>query len=274
MKMVVDLPETSHLEPGTVFHTFGYPEPEIFGFLYVHPGRVASVGIFLPSWLRSPMRNTYRYLQHYLLHPYIWQHLQGGRLRSWGAKSLQESGRRGEPFLVGEGYARIGEGSGSTNVLTGSSVDEAWTTGIQLAEAVMELLQAGKPLDQANLEATYVARRRTSWVAEEASVAEKARDGFHRGMIPGLFGMAISGFTSGRLAVDGEPRLLRDYYRGIIPNQELDHILEEYRSRGVSCSSADGTLWLARDPLRRPIAGLAPGRAPHRGQSPGARRLR
>ena len=50
MKMVVDLPETSSLEPGTVFHTFGYPEPEIFGFLYVHPERVASVGIFVPSW--------------------------------------------------------------------------------------------------------------------------------------------------------------------------------------------------------------------------------
>ena len=38
MKMVVDLPEDTDLEPGTVFHTFGYPEPEIFGFLYVHPG--------------------------------------------------------------------------------------------------------------------------------------------------------------------------------------------------------------------------------------------
>jgi electron-transferring-flavoprotein dehydrogenase len=56
--------------------------------------------------------------------------LKGGRLRSWGAKSLQESGKRGEPFLAGDGYARIGEGSGSTNVLTGSGVDEAWTTGI------------------------------------------------------------------------------------------------------------------------------------------------
>ena len=35
------------------------------------------------------------------------------------------AGKRGEPFLAGEGYARIGECSGSTNVLTGSGVDEA-----------------------------------------------------------------------------------------------------------------------------------------------------
>src|SRR5208337_15848 len=128
MKMVIELREDSGLEAGTVLHTFGFPEPEIFGFLYVHPDRLASVGIFIPSWFRSPVRTAYRYLQHFVLHPYLWRHLQGGTLNSWGAKSLQESGRRGEPFLVGDGYARIGEGSGSTNVLSGSGVDEAWTT--------------------------------------------------------------------------------------------------------------------------------------------------
>ena len=116
------------------------------------PDRVASVGIFVPSWFDSPVRTSYRYLQHCMLHPYLWRYLKGGKLRSWGAKSLQESGKRGEPLLAGDGYARIGEGSGSTNVLTGSGVDEAWTTGAQLAEAVLELLQAGKPFTRENLE--------------------------------------------------------------------------------------------------------------------------
>jgi electron-transferring-flavoprotein dehydrogenase len=125
-----------------VLHTLGYPEPEIFGFLYVHPERVASLGIFVPSWFDSPVRTSYRYLQHWMLHPYLWRHLEGSKLRSWGAKSLGESGRRGEPHLVGNGYARIGEGSGSTNVLTGSGVDEAWTTGTLLAESVLQLLKA------------------------------------------------------------------------------------------------------------------------------------
>ncbi len=39
MKFVIELPEDSTLKAGTVWHTFGYPEPEIFGFLYVHPDR-------------------------------------------------------------------------------------------------------------------------------------------------------------------------------------------------------------------------------------------
>jgi electron-transferring-flavoprotein dehydrogenase len=139
MKMVIELPQDTTLEPGTVWHTFGYPEPEIFGFLYVHPERLVSVGIFVPSWMGDPSRTAYRYLQHYIQHPAIWKYLKGGVLRSWGAKSLQESGKRGEPFLTGDGYARIGEGSGSTNMLTGSGVDEAWMTGVQLAESGQHL---------------------------------------------------------------------------------------------------------------------------------------
>ncbi len=66
MKMVVDLPQDTSLIPGAVFHTFGYPEPEIFGFLYVHPGNVATVGIFVPSWFSNPLRTSYRYLQHFM----------------------------------------------------------------------------------------------------------------------------------------------------------------------------------------------------------------
>ncbi|MCK4537006.1 MAG: hypothetical protein KAT93_08335, partial [Desulfuromonadales bacterium] len=97
MKVVVELPEDCTLQPGFVLHTLGYPEPEIFGFLYVYPDRIAALGIFVPSWLDSPVRSSYRLLQHWMQHPAIWKHLKGGTLRSWGAKSLQESGQRGEP---------------------------------------------------------------------------------------------------------------------------------------------------------------------------------
>ena len=81
-------------------------------------------------------------------------------------------------------------------MLTGSGVDEAWTTGVQLAEAVLELLKAGKPFTQENLDETYVVRRRASWV-RRGPLAEKARDGFHRGMLPRMLGMAMAGFTNG-----------------------------------------------------------------------------
>ncbi len=245
MKFVVDLPENTVLKPGTVLHTFGYPEPEIFGFLYVHPDRVASLGIFVPSWFNSPVRTAYRYLQHWMLHPYLWRFLQGGKLRSWGAKTLGESGRRGEPRLAGDGYARIGEGSGSTNVLTGSGVDEAWATGTQLAGAVLELLKAKKPFTKQNLEETYVARRRASWVEAEARVAEKSRDGFQQGVVRGLMGMALAGLTKGQFTLGSEPvppwkRIpsLESYYAGRVSREDIAKLRDECKAMNTSLHDA------------------------------------
>jgi len=241
MKMVVELREDSGLQPGTVLHTLGFPEPEIFGFLYVHPERLASVGIFIPSWLRSPVRTAYRYLQHFMLHPYLWRHLQGGTLKSWGAKSLQESGRHGEPFLVGNGYARIGEGSGSTNVLAGSGVDEAWTTGVQLAEAVIELLEQKKPFTRENLEWTYVRRRRDSWVERESKIAADSRNGFEKGVLTGLIGMALAGFTRGAISVAARKRpvpastsALETIYKSRISKLELKRLVQESASSSTA----------------------------------------
>jgi electron-transferring-flavoprotein dehydrogenase len=245
MKFVVDLPEDTPLKPGTVLHTFGYPEPEIFGFLYVHPGRVASLGIFVPSWFDSPVRTAYRYLQHWMTHPYLWRFLKGGKLRSWGAKTLGESGRRGEPQLAADGCARIGEGSGTTNVLTGSGVDEAWATGTQLADAVLELLKAKKPFTKENLEATYVRRRRESWLEQESRAAEKSRDGFQHGVVTGMIGMALAGLSGGRLALPGGSKrpweripALEEYYRGRIPADEARKIRDDCYARGVSAHAA------------------------------------
>jgi len=245
MKVVLDLPPDTALRAGTVLHTVGFPEPEIFGFLYVHPEHVASAGIFVPSWFESPTRTGYRYLQHYLQHPALWRHLRGARLRSWGAKSLLESGRRGEPLLCGDGFARVGEGSGSTNVLTSSGVDEAFATGAQLAEGVIELLEAREPFTRENLQRAYVARRRSSWVEEEGRVAEKARDGFRRGVVPGLMGMALSGLSGGRLSLGEEAPHPADqvgtveaFYAGRIPAAELSRIRAECQARGTPLHDA------------------------------------
>ncbi|MFC1525428.1 4Fe-4S ferredoxin [Candidatus Latescibacterota bacterium] len=245
MKMVVDLPQECPLEAGTVIHTFGYPEPEIFGFLYVYPDNVASLGIFVPSWLDNPVRTGYRYLQHWMMHPRLWPYLEGGTLRSWGAKTIQESGRRGEPLLAGDGFARIGEGSGSTNVLTGSGVDEAWATGAQLAEAVIDLRREGKPFTRQNLEDTYVARRRASWVESEGRQAERARDGFQKGFLRGLIGMGLSGLTGGRLNLSGQIKRpheripsLEEFYRGLVSPEEIDAIRQLSEANGTNMHDA------------------------------------
>jgi electron-transferring-flavoprotein dehydrogenase len=250
MKFVVTLREDTPLKAGTVLHTLGYPEPEIFGFLYVLPERTASLGIFLQSWTKSPVRTAYRYLQHWMQHPYLWRYLKGAALRSWGAKSLQESGRRAEPFLAGDGYARIGEGSGSTNVLTNSGVDEAWTTGALLAEGVLELLAAKQPFTKEHLEKAYVARRRASGLDAESRAAEKARDGFAHGFLPGLVGMGLRGLTGGVLGIPGTPEpphahvaALEPFFRTRVPPEEVARIRADCDAKGQPLHDAFMDRW-------------------------------
>ncbi len=193
MKAVVQLPEKCELEPGTVLHTMGFPEPEIFGFMYVYPNRTAALGIFVSPWMDTPVRTTYRYLQHWMMHPYIWRHIEGGRLLSWGAKSIAESGVEGEPILCGDGFARIGEGSGTTDCLANAGVDEAWASGVMLANAVLRLLREGRDFTKENLEATYVADRRASALDRRLRRASGARNGFNKSFFWGMVGEGLRG---------------------------------------------------------------------------------
>ena len=124
-------------------------------------------------------------------------------------------------------------------------MDEAWATGAQLAEAVLELLKAKKPFTKENLEATYVQRRRASWVEQEARAAEKSRDGFQHGVLTGLIGMALAGLSGGRLACPANrcrpwERIpsLEDYYSGRIPPAEVRKIRDDCYARGVSAHAA------------------------------------
>ena len=226
-----------------MFHTFGYPEPEIFGFFYVHPDRVATVGIFVPSWFASPVRTSYRYLQHFMLHPYLWRYLEGGTLRSWGAKSLQESGKRGEPLLVGNGYRahrrRLRHHERADRLGRRRGLDHRRRNSPRRSS---NCCAQGKPFTRENLEATYVARRRASWVEKEGRIAEKARDGFHRGVIPGLArhgaGRADQRQILHRRRAPASFPALAEYYGRRIPASELDRILADCRAKGTSCHDA------------------------------------
>lgn len=224
MKAVVQLPDSCKLEPGTIIHTLGFPEPEIFGFFYVHPNRTASMGIFVAPWQDTPVRTTYRYLQHWMQHPYIWRHIEGGTLVSWGAKSIQESGTEGEPFLCGDGFVRIGEGSGTTDCLANAGVDEAWASGAMLARNVLRLLAEGRDFTKANLEGTYLAERRSSALDRRLKKATHARAGFNRSFFWGMAGEGLCGLTGGILN-------LGKVFKSVPPANRIPELSEAVKGR-------------------------------------------
>jgi electron-transferring-flavoprotein dehydrogenase len=62
-------------------------------------------------------------------------------------------------------------------------------------------------------------------VEKEARVAEKARDGFHRGVITGLLGMALAAFSKGKLSLGSARRrkqpTVGEFYRGRLSATEI-----------------------------------------------------
>ena len=116
--------------------------------------------------------------------------------------------------------------------------------GVQLAEGVLELLQAGKPFTRENLAQAYEARRRASWVEKEARVAEKSRDGFQRGVVTGLIGMALAAFSKGRLSLGSHPAKPANEHRvagGVLSRQaqrrgDRQHSSKSATSAALRCT--------------------------------------
>jgi electron-transferring-flavoprotein dehydrogenase len=110
---------------------------------------------------------------------------------------------------------------------------------------VIELAKAGKPFTKANLDATYVARRRASWVEQEAKVAEKARDGFNESFVRGLIGMGLSGMTRGLVNMPGRVRRAHErlpsierYFGDRIPLAEIREIRRQCQAAGLPLHDA------------------------------------
>ena len=118
-------------------------------------------------------------------------------------------------------------------------------TGVLLAEGVIDLLKKGEPFTQANLEAAYTNRRRKSWVETGSRKAQHARDGFRKGFVTGVLGMAVSGLTRGALNLktrSAHPREgipdLNQYYRDRISSEELQRIREECAKNAIPLHDA------------------------------------
>ena len=110
---------------------------------------------------------------------------------------------------------------------------------------MLELLKQGKPFTRENLEEAYVARRRASWVGKEAKVARKSRDGFQKGFLRGLYGMALAGYTKGALNWPAKPKKPQDrlptlekYFKGKLSPDEIEKLRAETQAKGLGLHDA------------------------------------
>ena len=192
-QVVTDL----NLRPGFVLHTLGYPELEVFGFIYVFAPHTACAGIMVSSTMEHPIRTVYPYWQTWLQHPRIAPLLKNAHLRSWGAKSLPENSLRFRPKLAGPGYVRLGESASLTNVATSSGVDEAWCSGVLLAKSLIQHLEQNK--DLASFSAQWPSILKAHPIYQNSFKTREAREGFKASFVAGMIHMALVGMSNGKL---------------------------------------------------------------------------
>ena len=120
-----------------VVHTLGWPLPtDAFGgsFMYPHGPEQVVVGLVVGLDYREASLDVHELLQRMKLHPLFREHLEGGTLLEWGAKTIPEGGYYALPERRhGDGILLAGDAVGFVDVPSLKGIHYAMQSGIYAA---------------------------------------------------------------------------------------------------------------------------------------------
>src|SRR5262249_23467437 len=144
VKEVWDVPSQKKIG-GRVIHTMGWPlRNEEFGggFIYnMADGRV-SIGLVVGLDYLDPRLDPHQRFQQFKTHPYISSILDGGKLYSYGAKTIPEGGYWAQPQYYFNGGLIVGDAAGFLNSMRLKGIHLAFKTGMLAAQAAGEAIAA------------------------------------------------------------------------------------------------------------------------------------
>jgi electron-transferring-flavoprotein dehydrogenase len=208
LKELIDVPE-GRIGEGTVYHSLGYPlAANMYGgsFLYpMSPTRIA-LGIVVGLDYRDPMFSSHETLLRFKAHPMIAKLIEGGKVAEYGAKTMTEGGYFSIPKLSVDGAVLVGECAGFIDTLRLKGIHLAAKSGILAAERILSALSIN---DFSARFLDYRVEFDESWAGRELYKSRNYRQGFHAGLLPGMFLTGVSKFTLGLLPA-GRMRLAPD----------------------------------------------------------------
>ncbi len=190
---------------GGVLHTGGYPLGTVgYGgsFVYGLPENKLALGFVVgldhPDAKLDPHALFVRWKQH----PAMQAILAGGKVLSYGAKTVPEGGYWSMPRLYGESYVLVGDSAGFLNASTLKGVHLAIKSGMLAAEALADALAAGDT-SAARLQ-RYSDLFSASWAKEELYGVRNFRQAFESGLVPGMLDAGVQLLTGGH-GLEGAP---------------------------------------------------------------------
>jgi electron-transferring-flavoprotein dehydrogenase len=184
-----------------VVHTMGWPLPgRVFGGSFMYPLAPHTVSIGLVAALDAPDAglDTHELLQQMKLHPLFREHLEGGEILEWGAKTIPEGGYYSLPLeRHGDGVVILGDSAGLVNVPALKGIHYAMQSGIFAARAIFKALKAGDTTASALAE--YDRLLGQSYVMRDLDRTRNMRLSFRHGFLGGVIGSGLATITGGRL---------------------------------------------------------------------------
>ncbi len=180
IKELWDIDPAKH-KAGLVMHGAGWPlaeNGESGGWwLYHHENNQISVGLITDLSYHNPYLSPFDEMQRLKHHPVIKQYLEGGKRVSYGARAVVKGGLNSLPKLTFPGGALVGDDAGFLNFSKIKGSHTAMKSGMLAAEALAELLKAGKAGDEP---LNYTDKFKNSWLFEELYKARNFGPAMHR----------------------------------------------------------------------------------------------
>ncbi len=198
VKEVWEVPK-GQCPPGLVVHTMGYPlDASTFGGGWVYGmgetgngTNLVSVGLVVGLDYKDATTDPHREFQRYKLNPKVRAFLQGGKMISYGAKTLPEGGLYSQPKLHGDGFLIVGDSGGFMNSMRLKGIHLAMRSGMLAAEAAFQCLLKGDYGSAATR--AYPDKLKDDWAHAELWQCRNFHQGFHKGR---LFGLLNGGFAT------------------------------------------------------------------------------
>jgi electron-transferring-flavoprotein dehydrogenase len=184
---------------GHVIHTMGMPlglEGYGGGWIYGQKDNRLSVGFVVGLDHPDPKLDPHALFVQWKQHPAVAEHLRGGKVVRYGAKTIPYGGYFAMPRLHGDGFCLVGDTAGFLNSARLKGIHLAIKSGMLAAETLADALQRGDS-SAATLSA-YHERFEASWAREELWGVRNFHQAFESGLFAGMLDAGVQLFTKGR----------------------------------------------------------------------------
>ncbi|MFP5520523.1 MAG: 4Fe-4S dicluster domain-containing protein [Bdellovibrionia bacterium] len=204
VKEIIQMPEGT-VEAGQVIHTIGFPLSKSIGgtFIYTLPQDRIVVGLVAYLDSEDPLLDPHRELQKLKTHPFVYKMIKGGKVISYGGKTLPAGGYYSMPKLFGEGWLVVGDSASMVDVQKLKGIHLAMKSGMLAAETALEGIKAqnfGSMVTQ-----QYDQKIRESFVGSELHRVRNFHQALSQGIVSSLPLLAAQELTGGRGLQDPMP---------------------------------------------------------------------